>query len=232
MAAHDGATKLTNFYELIDGLDDPYFNPNPNALQHPFRCCIVGASGSGKSNLLLNVVTTCNNFARIWICTKMPDEPLYRWLAKTLRDELESEDEVLTIVGSLSDLPQHDDYLASGGQQLVVIDDFVSENIKAHKPVIDLAIMGRKLGHRGVSLVYISQKFYDIPKMIRAQSNYIILKRISSSRELRTIVKDFGLGISVDELQQMYNQTALDPFSMFLIDLVNPDDNRRFRLNF
>lgn len=230
--AGEPKSRLTNFYDLIEDLDDPYFNPNPRALQHPFRCCIVGATGSGKSNLLLNVITTSNNFARIWICTKMPDEPLYKWLAKTLRDELESEDEVLTIVQALSDLPQHDDYLRSGGQQLVVVDDFVSENEKAHKPVKDLAIMGRKLGHRGVSLIYISQTFYDIPKMIRSQSSYIILKRIGNNRELRTIVKNFGLNIGVDELQALYNQTALDPFSMFLIDLVSPDESMRFRLNF
>ena len=234
MAGVTQKSGLINFYDLIREGDSPYFNPNPNALQHPFRCIIAGSSGSGKSNLLMNVITTCNCFARIWICTKLPDEPLYRWLAKTMKDEMEPEDEVVSFISSLAELPAHEEYANYGGQHLVVVDDFINDSEKMHKPVNDLATMGRKLGYdgAGVSLIYISQKYYKIPAMIRAQSSYIILKRISSSRELRTIVKDFGLGVSLDELQALYNQTSADAFKMFLIDLVNQDDSKRFRLEF
>lgn len=43
------------------------------------------------------------------------------------------------------------------------------------------------------SCSYISQVLFAIPKDIRLQANYIIIKKINSNSNLRLIIKDYNI---------------------------------------
>jgi ABC-type lipoprotein export system ATPase subunit len=76
---------VKNFYEakdmkkFLDKRENPHFNEHKIKL--PFRMLIVGCSGSGKTNTLLNLIYMMpDTFSQIVIVTACKDEPLYNIL--------------------------------------------------------------------------------------------------------------------------------------------------------
>jgi DNA polymerase III delta prime subunit len=211
---------LTNFYEHKGVKKYMKDNHNPNFNIHhikvPFRMLIIGASGTGKTSTLLNLIKVMSNtFTRICIITKDKAEPLYQYLydatgGKHGNVTIENFDEK-----GLPDLKE----FHSDQNSLIVMDDLVNQSAKEQKPICDYFIRARK---KGVSLVYISQSFYAIPKMIRNNVSYIILKQVSSQRNLQMIVKDFSIGISKDKAMELYKDATQDFTSFLLLDLDNP----------
>ena len=64
---------------------DDYINENktiqnknwPYIPDHPYRILIIGGSGSGKTNLLLNLIEKQPDIDKIYLYTKDPYEPKY-----------------------------------------------------------------------------------------------------------------------------------------------------------
>jgi hypothetical protein len=78
----------------------------------------------------------------------------------------------------------------------------------------------RKL-ENGVSICYLSQSYYGIPKKIRGNTNYIVLRKISSTRDLNMILADSSLGVTRDVLQAVYEGCVKKSITDFLvIDLI------------
>ena len=56
---------------------------NPNWTQisdHPYRILIIGGSGSGKTNSLLNLINYQQDIDKIYLYTKDPYEAKYKFL--------------------------------------------------------------------------------------------------------------------------------------------------------
>lgn len=212
----------TNFYEIIPKRFKPVSH-NPHYDRHkisvPFRACIIGGSGSGKTNCLLYIIQEMGNtFGQIIVCLRTRDEPLYQWLAHKIKgDQLvfyESE------VPDLDIIKQEDKDLNT----LIVFDDLVMSR-ELQPRISEWFLRGRK---KGASCVYISQSYHGVPKFVRLQSNLIILKKIASMRDLRLILRDTDLGVDVDQLQKMYEEATEEFTQFFLIDLAG-NKNTRFR---
>jgi ABC-type dipeptide/oligopeptide/nickel transport system ATPase component len=211
-----------NFYEKIPKkyltkTHNPHYN-----LHHitvPFRALIVGNSGSMKTNTLLNILHNMpDTFERIVICLKSKDEPLYNYLSDKLKDKIE-------IVEGISNLPSLDSF-SKEVQSLLVFDDLVNEK---NQKIIEEAFI--RLRKKGASMIYISQSFYAIPKMIRNNVNYIFLKQVSSLKNLTRIMNENALGIDKSIFKQMYDLCTKNRSDFLLIDLDNPDNKMRFRKN-
>ena len=74
-------SELINFYELeaVKALQPKANNPGyrNHGLKVPFRMVVVGASGSGKSNIVLDLISLCENtFNKIFLFTRDKNEPL------------------------------------------------------------------------------------------------------------------------------------------------------------
>jgi hypothetical protein len=67
----------------------------------------------------------------------------------------------------------------------------------------ELWLRGRKLGG-SVSCIYLSQSYFETPKFLRSNSNYIVLKKINGIRDLKLILSDYELGATKDQLVNMY----------------------------
>jgi hypothetical protein len=86
-------------------------------------------------------------------------------------------------------------------------------------------IRARKLN---VSVIFISQSYFRIPKIIRNNCSYMVLLKLSGQREVNVILSEFGLGVTKDELIEIYKYATSEKFSPLLIDL-EADSSNRFR---
>ena len=92
---------------------------------------------------------------------------------------------------------------------------------------------GQKINDgKGASLIYMSQKYYSIPKLIRAQMNYLILLKIGENKDIKLILRDNSLDLSPSELYNIYRDATSIPLSFLKIDRGANDDNRKLSKNF
>jgi hypothetical protein len=220
---------IRNVYDLIkkDAPQLLHKADNPNKHLHnfdlPFRMVVVAPSGSGKSNLLVNMIMLfCEGkgtFSKINIVTRDKSEPLYDWIA--------SKSASIVISEGLSSLPKLDaKTYDKDSNSLLVIDDLVlSRNLDA---VSEVYIRGRKLG---ISVVFISQSYFKIPSVIRQNCSYLVLLRLSCVRDARFILSELSLGVTKDQLMDLYEYATDTKFSPLIVDLAAPKQSR-FRKGF
>jgi len=209
---------VINFYNKIpNNKKDKY--ESPIGLNPPFRLLIVGSSGSGKTNTLCNIIYMMPNYwISISVITKNSDEPLYQFLKKKLGESI-------SLYEGLEEMPDLDSF-DKKYPHLVVFDDMVLE--KNQDKITEYFVRARKLN---ISTVYISQSYYRVPKTIRANINYLILKKISSNRDLSMILSDSSLGVTRKQLLSIYKFATSSKFDFLLID-IDADENEKFRKNF
>ena len=219
--------EIINFYEQKKVQKFMKKSNNPNYDQHgikvPFRGCLIGSSGSGKTNLLLNIISKMSNtFNHIYVYTRA-EEPLYDYLNSQIPKCL------LTIKYDLQELRDFNEK-EYYGQSLIIFDDMVNE--KDQKCINELYIRGRKIA-AGCSLLYLTQSYFKVPKIIRLQCDYIFILKVSGVRDLKMILSEYSLSGTKEQLLNLYNYCCNSgKFGDFmLIDLQNSQD-KTYRRNF
>ncbi len=195
------------------------------------RILIVGASGAGKTNALLHYIyNSPNTFAKIVICSKGIEEPLYEFLKeefqkKSLRGKLEFHSlESMPTLEQIADLKEDKDE-----EWLIVFDDLVNDIPKKDTKVKNYYIAGRKLG---CTMVFISQSYFRVDKVVRNQLNYLLLLKLSSARDLRLVMSDYALGITPEELVELHRDATREPMQFLKIDINTGDENKKFSKGF
>ena len=223
-ATDNNSSEIVNLYKKIpthflNSTENPNFDLHH--LKIPFYMCVVAPSGSGKTNFLINLIElfSRNNgtFASITIITRNADEPLYRWI-QTLSDQI-------VVKEGLSHTPPLDKF-DKDYNHLVVWDDLVLS--KDLTMVEQYYIRARKFN---VSVMFLSQSYFKIPKIIRNNCSYMIILKLSGNREVNLILSEFGLGVSKEQLLKMYEFATMEKFSPLLIDMEG-DPLHRFRKGF
>lgn len=218
---------IENFYKKSGMSKYLMKQDNPNLHLHnlsvlPFRMVVVAPSGSGKTNFILNMLQKFSagkgTFNTITIITKNKQEPLYEWLEDKTK-------KTVKILEGIENIPNLDKFNKED-QHIVIFDDLVLE--KDQKKMNEFYIRGRK---RGISVCYLSQSFFKIPKVIRTNCNYFVILKLSGKRDLNLILSEFELGISKDELVSMYEYATNEKFNVLLIDVEAPKETK-FRKNF
>lgn len=233
-------SELINFYELdaVKELQPKSHNPNYriHGIKLPFRICIVGGSGSMKTNTTMNILKQMNGtFNKIYVFTRNKNEPLYEYLEKSIPDKEELEiHEGLDYLRTI-DMDNH-----FFGQTLVIFDDLVNE--KNQDIIGELFLRGRKLGKdknisakealSGISMIYMTQKYALVPTLIREQLNYIILKKIASKRDTVYILRNHSLNLEIEELMKIYEYCIGGNNLNFLMIDLNEKPEKAYRLGF
>ena len=81
-----------------------------------------------------------------------------------------------------------------------------------------------------ISLVFITQSYYSVPKEARLNSTHYLN---SYNRELQQIAINHSADIDYKGFMKIYKNSAKEPYSFFTIDTTLPADNSmRFTKNF
>ena len=162
----------------------------PYIPDHPYRILIIGGSGSGKTNLLLNLIENQLDIDKIYLYTKDPYESKYQYLNNKRESAgINHFNDPKAFIDYSNDM--HDVYKNiddcnpdKENKILIVFDDMIADmihNKKLNSIVTELFIRGRKLN---TSLVYITQSYFKIPKDVRLITSHFFNEKISNKREL------------------------------------------------
>ena len=227
---------IINFYELdavkkyAKEYHNPTYDPILQPLKHPnLRMVICGASGSGKSNILLNILNLMENtFEKILIFTQDKNEQLYNYLEDNLSpDELEIHEGIETVMNyNFDNLPEK--------QHLIIFDDQCIESEKKQQQICELFIRGRKMAKgAGCSLIYLTQSYFQCPPIVRKQMTSLILRKINGKRDARSILQECSIDATSEQLLHMYEACSdPDQITDFLFIDFSAPDSRRFRFRF
>ena len=127
---------------------------------------------------------------------------------------------------NLEKLPPIND-LNTCKQTLIIFDDMVTD-IKKHPIISECFIRGRK---KSASIIFLSQSYYNTPKIIRQNINYCIILKLGGSRDINSILRECSIGISKEQLLFMYNEATKKKFDTMIINL-DKSGNERYKMNF
>ena len=153
-------------FDYITKEDIKEHNPNwPEIPDHPYRILIIGGSGSGKTNALLNLINNEPDIDKISLYAKDPYEAKYQ-LSINKRENiglkyLNDLKAFIEYSNDMDDIYKNiEEYNPNKkGKILTVFDDMISDilsNKKLSPVVTELFKRGRKLN---ISLVFITQSY-------------------------------------------------------------------------
>ena len=214
-------------------------NPNwPYTPDHPYRILIIGGSGTGKTNTLLNLIENQPDIDKIYLNVKDLYEPKYQLLIyKRESVGLKHFNDPKAFIEYSNDM--HDVYKNIDNYNpnkenkiLIVFDDMIADmihNKKLNSIVTELFIRGRKLN---ISLVFITQSYFKVPKDVRLNTSHFFIAKIPNKRELQQITINHSSDINTKDFSDIYKKYTDKQHSFFVIDTTLPSNNPlRFRKN-
>ena len=107
-----------------------------------------------------------------------------------------------------------------------MITDMIN-NKKINLVVTDLFIRSRK---RNISIVFIIQSFFKVPKDVRLNSTHFLIMKIPNERELQQIALNLSSDIDFKNFSKIYKNCTAKPYYFLVNDTTLPSDNPlRFR---
>lgn len=236
--------EITNYdtYIRSKGFDRSHKAKSIYGLKQPFRLLCVGTTGSGKTNAVFELIFKHQHFHHIVYVAKDILEDKLQMLKEALNFDSDGEPlddpplELMTdeeFIGSAEESEPYDiNVLDRKQQHLFVFDDGISYSNTAQKMITDVFIRGRKLG---ISAIYISHRYYEIPKKIRMNFSHAMLFRMPTQREKNMIVSEISQVLPPDIVREIYDEATQVPHHFLLVDLtIDPTKElcKHMRMNF
>ena len=93
----------------------------------------------------------------------------------------------------------------------------------------ELFIRCRKLN---ISLVFITQSYLPVPKVVRLNLTHYLIMKINNNRELQNIAINHSADRDYKDFVKIYSERTKEPYSFLTIDTTLPaSDPLRFRKN-
>ena len=151
---------MINLDNITNENNKEHNEKSPFIPDHPYRILIIGGSGSGKTNTLLNLINEQNDIDKIYLYARDLSEPKYEYLIKKREDagikHLNNPNAFIECSNTMDDVYENiDDYNPSRKRKiLIVFNDMIADfksNKKFRAVVKELFIRCRKLN---ISLVF------------------------------------------------------------------------------
>ena len=204
---------------------------------HPYRILIIGGSGSGKTNALLNLINNQPNIDNIYLYAKVLYEKKYQYLInkreKVGLNHFDDPKAFMEYSNDMQDVYENiEDYNPIKKRKILIIFDMIADMINNNKlnPIVtEFFIRGRKLN---ISIVFITQSYFKVPKDVRLNSTHFIIMKIPNKRELQQIALNHSSDIDFKDFMNIYKKCTTEPYSFLVNDTTLPsDDPLRFRKN-
>ena len=218
---------------------DDYANENkrehnlnwPYIPGHPYKILIIGGSGSGKANALLNLIHNQEDIDKIYLHAKDPYEDKYNLLInKRESTGLKHFNDPKVFIEYSNDM--HDVHKNINNYNpdkenkiLIVFDDMIADMINnkiLNSIVTKLFIRGRKLN---ISLVFITQSYFKVPKDVRLNTAHFFIMKIPNRRELQQIAINHSSDINTKDFISIYKKCTEKPYSFLVNDTTIASDD-------
>ena len=160
----------------------------PYIPDHPYRILIIGGSGSGKTNTLLNLINEQNDIDKIYLYVRDLNQPKYEYLIKKGENvgikHVNNPNAFIESSNSVDDVYENiNNYNPSRKRKIVIVfDDMIADimtNKKFQAIIKELFIRCRKLN---ISLVFITQSYFSAPKDARLNSTHYLIMKINNAK--------------------------------------------------
>ena len=126
-----------------------------------------------------------------------------------------------------------DDYNPSRKRKtLIVFDDMIADsmtNKKIQAILKELFIGCKKVN---ISLVFITQSYFSVPKDVKLNSTHYLIKRINNRKKLQNIVINHSVDIDYNDFMRIYRECTRETYSFLTMDTsLSAGDPLRFRIN-
>ena len=199
---------------------------------------IIGGSGSGKANTLLNLINEQNDIDKIYLYARDLNKPKYKVLIKKRKDagikNLNDPSAFIEYSNTMDDVYENiNDYNPSRKRKiLITFDDMIAHNTtnKIFQAIIkELFIRCRKLN---ISLIFITQSYFSAPKDVRLNSTHYLIMKINKKRELQKIAINHSADLGYQNFIKIYRELTKEPYNLLTIGTPLPAiDPLRFRKN-
>ena len=199
---------------------------------------IIGGSGSGKTNALINFINEQNDIDKIYLYARDLSEPKYEYLIKKREDagikHLNNPNAFIEWSNTMDDIYENiNDYNPIRKRtKLIIFDDMIADimsNKKFQAIIKELFIRCRKLN---ISLVFITQSYFSVPKDVRLNSTHYLIMKINNKKELQNIAINHSADIDYQDFIKIYRKCTKEPYNFLTIDTTLPaSDPLRFRKN-
>ena len=222
--------KIRNWGELAKKTEGTGIKPDKNYNKHLIKPCkmisIIGPTGSGKSNALLEFLSRKNNaFHEIILFTgSTTDEDLYNLLENCI-DGIQMLDDI----NELPELTEYND-CDKTQEKLIIFDDIIN---LSNKEKIKLQKWFNSARKYGFTCIAMCQNWTDMPIQMRRNTHYIWLFKLKDLNQVKQILKNTNNdNIDMNILLQMYKEFT-DNIGQFLnIDMTETNANKRYKGNF
>ena len=171
---------------------------------------------------------------KVYLYAKDFSEQNYEYLIKNRENvEIKHVNNLKTFIecsNTIDDIYENiDDYNPTGKRKLLIIFDDMIADIMTNKNfqaiIKDLFIRCRKLN---ISLVFITQSYFSVPKDVRLNSTHYFIMRINNKRELQ----NHSVEIDYKDFMKIYREYTREPYNFLTIDTTLPASNPlKFRKN-
>lgn len=212
-----------NYSDIIRSNETITFKENhPLLPKHPFRMLLCGSSHSGKTNTLICMLMDFLDYDRLYIISpSLNDQKVYQHILQlsernpdTIMCYERIEDFDLSLVDNTK-------------TNIIIFDDCVTEK-KQHHIIESAFCYGR---HKKSSILFLSQSYFDVPKLIRTNISQFCLFKLGQSNEIDYIRSRVAGEISASNFRKMYNQCMKIPYAFLYIDTLSPPESK-YRLRF
>ena len=229
---------MINLDNIVNDNNKKHNENWPYIPDHPHRIFIIGGSGSGKTNTLLNLINEQRDIDKIYLHAKDLSESKYEHLIKnrenTGKKHLNDSKAFIDCSNTMDEVYENiDDYNPNRKRKvLIAFDDMIADimtNKKFQSIIKELFIRCRKVN---ISLVFITQSYFSVPKDVRLNSMHHLIMKINNKRELQTIAINHSADINYKDFIKSYRECTKEQYNFLTIDTTLPSTNTlRFRKN-
>ena len=173
---------MTNFDDYANENKTEHNPKWPYIPDYPYRILIVGGSGSGKTNPLLNLINNQPNIDKIYLDAKDPYEARYHYLINKCErvglDHLEEPKAFIEYSNDMQDIYKNiEDYNPSKNRKMLLIfDDRIADIINSNKRLNPVVTENFIRGHKtNISSIFITQSYFKVPKDVGRNTTHFLL---------------------------------------------------------
>ena len=204
-----------------------YNKPHPrynDFFPNIIRAGIFGPSGSGKMNVLIQILLEINTYLNIYLCTKTPHQEKYDRLKAIIEIFNEKTEYKVTLSTLLpNELPEPEEIEP---YSVIIFDDILTD------PQENIATYYLRGRHYNISCFYLAQTYSKVPKQcIRDNFNYLIIFK-QDLTNLKHIFNNHITDLPFEKFKEICNLCWNQEYGFLVIDKECNNKNEVYKKNF